>query len=550
MSFTASGQPKLSLKTPRADDAARAKVSSYPQRNKVIANKKPTVLPHSIEAEQGLLCSMMLEGGKAIPEVRRYIPSKHFLHVPAHAVMYEALCGMWDSGKGIDLITFTQFLRDKGQLEEVGGAGNVTSIYLFVPTSANMLYYAELIRDKFLLREMIRTGTNMVRAAYGIEDDPNEALESFSAQFDQIKRVAGGPNGATQFDFDKLMGFNSSADPDCLVGNRYIVRGANSLWCAGSGYGKSSLAIQLAVYWACGQRCFGLRPVRPLKSLIIEAENDEGDMSEQLQGVIKGVASLGEIDLDKSHELIRTNIGIYRAIGKTGGEFLSLLDNLVAINRPDMVWIDPLFAFSGCDLLNPERTGHFLRNGLFPLADRHRVALNVIHHIGKPVRDPSKSDNSGIADIDYQYLGFGTSEIQNSFRAVNILVPVGNTGVSKLVFSKRGERAGASDSEGRWTRSVYLQHSKEGICWLSAEQPERPIGGSAKLKYSNEHILEEMSVANGVSVVELQKKLKDEAGMSSATFYRLWDGLKKAGQVTLEAEGKWIKKSKIALKNL
>jgi hypothetical protein len=210
------------------------------------------------------------------------------------------------------------------------------------------------------------------------------------------------------------------------------------------------------------------------------------------------------------------------------------------MDKPDMAWPDPLFAFAGCDLMNQKETTHFLRDGLFPIADKRNVAMNVVHHVGKPVRGDSK-DKSQMADVDFQYLGFGSSEIQNSFRAVNTLTPLGASGVFRLTLSKRGERAGAKDTEGNPTRNLYLTHSSESICWLQTDKPEKP---SFKLKYTEKHILDEMSVGSGDGVVALQKRLKDNTGMSSATFYRLWDDLKNLDKVKPDGSGGWIKTGK------
>ena len=426
--------------------------------------------PHSVEAEQGVLGSM-LNDPACIPEATRAC-QPWFLYVPAHRTIFQALSDHWDSGAGLDLITFTQFLRDKGLLDNVGGAALVTQLYTFVRTSANVQYYLEIVREKAILRELISVGNGLARAAHGtIEGDRiANLLDDYSRKIERIKSQVAGPNGSELFSFSDLMEFDSKHDPNCLVGNRYIVRGGSSLWAGGSGYGKSSLLMQLAIYWACGRSWCNLRPVRPLKSLIVQAENDKGDMSEQLQGVIAGIDALGEIDVQESRDLIEKNVGIHRVVGKSGPEFLVLLDMLCEIDRPDICWIDPLFAFSGCDLMNAEKTGRFLRGGLFTIADKRKVAFNVIHHAGKPLRGDDKANSAPISEIDFQYLGFGTSEIQNAFRAVNVLMPMGS-GVYKLVLSKRGERAGAKGIEGEWTRTLFLQQGREGISWAQCEEP-------------------------------------------------------------------------------
>src|SRR5438094_800088 len=105
--------------------------------------------PHSVEAEQGILGSMtdLHDGQKAIVEARSALTADHF-YVPAHRTIFTALCAMRDEGSAIDLITLTQWLRDEGLLEQVGGAAFVTALVNYVPCAANASYYIEIIRDK------------------------------------------------------------------------------------------------------------------------------------------------------------------------------------------------------------------------------------------------------------------------------------------------------------------------------------------------------------------------------------------------------------------
>src|SRR4030095_4996302 len=121
-------------------------------------------------------------------------------------------------------------------------------------------------------------------------------------------------------------------------------------------------------------------------------------------------------------------------------------ESLIKQYKPDIVFIDPLFAFAGCDLKDTSAVSLFLREGVIPLAVRSRVCVHVVHHVVKPARD-NDAKNSW-SEADFQYLGFGSSEIQNTFRAVNILLPVaGHEGTYRLILSKRGSRAGALDSD-------------------------------------------------------------------------------------------------------
>ena len=109
--------------------------------------------PHSTEAEQGVLGSMLVSPCEVIPECIDKINSAHF-HVPAHRTIYLVLAELWNACQAIDLITVTQTLRDRHVLESVGGAGFITTLLTFVPTAANVQYYIDIVREKRALREV------------------------------------------------------------------------------------------------------------------------------------------------------------------------------------------------------------------------------------------------------------------------------------------------------------------------------------------------------------------------------------------------------------
>jgi replicative DNA helicase len=132
--------------------------------------------PHSVEAEQGVLGSMLLSPRQAIGECVEKINEQYF-YVPAHQTIYSVLVDLWNAGQAIDLITFTQVLRDRNLLESVGGAAFVTSLFTFVPTAANLEYYLEIVRDKYILREIISAATESVRRAYEEQDEVNNLLD-------------------------------------------------------------------------------------------------------------------------------------------------------------------------------------------------------------------------------------------------------------------------------------------------------------------------------------------------------------------------------------
>lgn len=131
--------------------------------------------PHSVEAEQGCLGSMLIDRN-AIGEALERINEEYF-YTPAHKTIYNALVELWRSGAQSDFITFTQVLRDRNILDVIGGASFITSLYTFVPTAANIVYYLDILQDKYILRGIIEVLTEGTRRAYEEQDDVNGLLD-------------------------------------------------------------------------------------------------------------------------------------------------------------------------------------------------------------------------------------------------------------------------------------------------------------------------------------------------------------------------------------
>jgi hypothetical protein len=124
------------------------------------------VLPHDEQAEMGVLGSMMVGGAETIQEMQSVLSDASF-YVPRHRTVFWALGALMRAGSPADLITLTHQLRTEEMLEAIGGEVFLTELFTLVPTAAMVSYYAEIVREKFLLREMIAIGTEVVRRAYG-----------------------------------------------------------------------------------------------------------------------------------------------------------------------------------------------------------------------------------------------------------------------------------------------------------------------------------------------------------------------------------------------
>src|SRR6184192_3793787 len=145
--------------------------------------------PNSVEAEQGVLGSMLISPRDTIAECVEKINEEYF-YVPAHQTIYTVLVELWNAGQAIDLITFTQVLRDRNLLESLGGAAFITGLFTFVPTAANVQYYLDIVRDKYILREIIAAATESVRRAYEEQDEVNNLLDEVEKESSPSGKIA------------------------------------------------------------------------------------------------------------------------------------------------------------------------------------------------------------------------------------------------------------------------------------------------------------------------------------------------------------------------
>jgi replicative DNA helicase len=150
--------------------------SGYSQKKDAYLPDVHRALPSSIDAEQGVLGSMLLSPAEVIAELVPQLKEEHF-YLPAHATIYNVLVDLWNQQKPIDLITFTQTLKDRGLLDQIGGPAFVTYLFTFVPTAANVLYYLDIVREKYVLRQIITSCTDCVARAYNDQDEVNNLLD-------------------------------------------------------------------------------------------------------------------------------------------------------------------------------------------------------------------------------------------------------------------------------------------------------------------------------------------------------------------------------------
>lgn len=125
---------------------------------------KDKVPPHNNDAEIATLGAVLLDP-EALGQVLGHLRPGDFYR-NAHARIFEAVLALYERGEEIDLITLTQELRTRAALDGVGGAGYVSSLTSAVPTSANVEYYARIVRGGSVRRRLLRIANEIIAEAY------------------------------------------------------------------------------------------------------------------------------------------------------------------------------------------------------------------------------------------------------------------------------------------------------------------------------------------------------------------------------------------------
>src|SRR5580704_15894872 len=134
--------------------------------------------PHSPEAEQGGLGCILLSPNDCVGEcVEKFKPGAEVFYDLRHRAIFEALVEMYDQREAIDLITLQQRLKNKSRLEEVGGIAYLNSLPDTVPSAANLSYYLDIVLEKYVLRKMIQTCTDVVGRVYDHEGEVDSLLD-------------------------------------------------------------------------------------------------------------------------------------------------------------------------------------------------------------------------------------------------------------------------------------------------------------------------------------------------------------------------------------
>ena len=134
------------------------------------------VPPQNLEAESSVLGGILLEND-AVNLVLELLRPEDFYR-ESHRKIFRAMIELSDRSEPVDIITLSECLKNRGELEAVGGSAYLASLNDFVPTAANISYYARIVREKSILRHLINAATDVATKGYEGRENVEELLDS------------------------------------------------------------------------------------------------------------------------------------------------------------------------------------------------------------------------------------------------------------------------------------------------------------------------------------------------------------------------------------
>jgi hypothetical protein len=405
--------------------------------------------PNNTAAERHVLGVIIRDN---LPFPAQLKPSDLF--EPQHQDIASAIISLQADGKAIDENIVSNYLREMKSVVEHFFVSSMT-------TEAGLMLrqeHVDMIADSAILREASLIASRAT--------DPDTLLEHYARLSDKRKALSI-RQGAQQMRLDELMAFDRKADPTNVLGNRWLCRGGSLVMAGQAGTGKSALMMQAAINWTLGQDFFGIKTNDGMKmrTLVIQAENDAGDVAESMQDQIKGLG-LSEFQKDD----LKDRMFIYRESVATGKEFGDVLRKLVVQHQATICFVDPLMAFVGADISETAEAAKFLRHIIQPILNETGVIIVFMHHTGKP---KSSKDKEGQTAADLAYQLFGSSEVTNWAREIACLQRCpGEEQIYRFGLTKRRMRAGMTDGF-KGCGEIYIRHSpnRDEIRWVRSQPP-------------------------------------------------------------------------------
>lgn len=219
-------------------------------------------LPYSVEAEQAVLGSVIIDP-KCLTDIATSMKTEYF-YIPQHREIYAAMASMYELSQTIDFVSLLEKLKTDGVYDEAGGKAYLTELVQRVPSSANVLTYVAIIRERYYARALMTAAQGIIKDINDNELDSGKLLDSAEQRIYEIRQgrdIMGLTHIKSVIEnetYDRLSKMNDPETRDDYVG---IPCGIGELDRMITGLNKSDLII-LGARPGMGKTSFALNIVR------------------------------------------------------------------------------------------------------------------------------------------------------------------------------------------------------------------------------------------------------------------------------------------------
>ena len=180
-----------------AEPAKSTPINLFSQKREETVDDVTRALPHAVGPEKSLLSTMLQDPQEYIGlAVEERLTAAHF-YLPNHSTLFGFLTELFEAGHQVELVSLVQRLLDRGLLEKCGGPGYLTELYTYAPSPGHFRHHLQHVKDKFILRSIIRSSNEAVAMAYEAPDEVPELLDSVEQSILAIRESAEVAQAAT-----------------------------------------------------------------------------------------------------------------------------------------------------------------------------------------------------------------------------------------------------------------------------------------------------------------------------------------------------------------
>lgn len=290
-----------------------------------------------------VLGSIIVDPNGTLSEVIARLKPEDFF-IRAHRILYEAILAMHQQNMPIDSYTLLNAIRDANLLGEIGGHSYISQLMEIIKTTTSVIYYAEIVRKKSLLRLLIEVGQRVIDLSLEETRTPDEVLATALGELESVESLKS-PLVARPYDYAQPNVRPKTQQVENLLRERDLV-----LWIGPEKQGKTTVLYQLCVSLASGREFLGHKVERPTRVTYLDFETEPEDLQFRISQYERILTPYEFLLMKENLEVILLREELLKLDDepslKSGSPGHRLLKRLITEAKGEVLVLDPFQEFA------------------------------------------------------------------------------------------------------------------------------------------------------------------------------------------------------------